>query len=281
MAWHELPLIIFTVLAQTSVGAFLVLGMLLLTKRIPVNTEQRLHKAMFVLWGLMGLGFVASVMHLGSPFRAMNALNMVGNSWLSNEIATGSLFFTLGGLFWLLSILKKGSEGLRKGLMLGAMVMGAIFMYAMIMVYMIDTVPTWYTGLTPAAFLLTMVVSGVALAHLLLLAAQHKLAAVDIALPILGLLGAVGVAIAVVMLSIHLGNVETSVTSALATVPDLAGLQSLRLVLLATGVMIWLLPLLTKKSPALTPMVMAFGLILVSELMGRGVFYGMHLTAGM
>ncbi|MNT31251.1 Anaerobic dimethyl sulfoxide reductase chain C [compost metagenome] len=154
-------------------------------------------------------------------------------------------------------------------------------MYAMIMVYMIDTVPTWYTGLTPAAFLLTMVVSGVALAHLLLLAAQHKLAAVDIALPILGLLGAVGVAIAVVMLSIHLGNVETSVTSALATVPDLAGLQSLRLVLLATGVMIWLLPLLTKKSPALTPMVMAFGLILVSELMGRGVFYGMHLTAGM
>ncbi|MFM5191458.1 DmsC/YnfH family molybdoenzyme membrane anchor subunit [Aeromonas media] len=88
-------------------------------------------------------------------------------------------------------------------------------------------------------------------------------------------------AIAVVMLSMHLGSVETSVTSALATVPDLAGFQSLRLVLLATGVMIWLLPLLTKKSPALTPMVMAFGLILVSELIGRGVFYGMHLTAGM
>ena len=97
MAWHELPLIIFTVLAQTSVGAFLVLGTLLLTKRIPVNIEQRLHKAMFVLWGLMGLGFVASVLHLGSPQRAMNALNMVGNSWLSNEIATGSLFFALGG----------------------------------------------------------------------------------------------------------------------------------------------------------------------------------------
>lgn len=281
MAWHELPLIIFTVLAQTSVGAFLVLGTLLLTKRIPVNIEQRLHKAMFVLWGLMGLGFVASVLHLGSPQRAMNALNMVGNSWLSNEIATGSLFFALGGLFWLLSVLEKGSEGLHKGLMLGTMAMGAVFMYAMIMVYMIDTVPTWYTGLTPAAFLLTMVVSGVALAHLLLLVAQHKLTAADTALPVLGLLGAFGVAIAVAMLSIHLGGIETSVASALALVPDLAGLQSLRLVLLAVGVVIWLLPLLTKKSPALVPMAVAFGLILVSELVGRGVFYGIHLTAGM
>ncbi len=40
----------------------------------------------------MGLGFLASIMHLGSPMRAFNSLNRVGASGLSNEIAAGSIF---------------------------------------------------------------------------------------------------------------------------------------------------------------------------------------------
>ncbi len=39
----------------------------------------------------MGLGFLASIMHLGSPMRAFNSLNRVGASALSNEIAAGSV----------------------------------------------------------------------------------------------------------------------------------------------------------------------------------------------
>ncbi|RJX71935.1 dimethylsulfoxide reductase [Vibrio sinensis] len=281
MAWHEWPLIVFTVLAQTSVGAFLVLSVLLLAKQFPSRTEQRLHKAMFGLWVVMGVGFLSSVMHLGSPFRAMNALNMVGSSWLSNEIAGGSMFFALGGLFWLLSIVRKGAEGVRKSLMLGAMAAGSFFMYSMIMVYMIDTVPTWYTGLTPAAFLLTMVVSGVALAHLLLTIAQHEVTPVNTVLPLLGLFAAFGVAISTSMLSVHLGGIQTSVTSALAIVPDLATLQFTRLAILSLGVVIWLVPVFVKKAPTVAPMAIAFVLILASELIGRGVFFGMHLSAGM
>lgn len=44
------------------------------------------------LWVVMGLGFLASIMHLGSPMRAFNSLNRVGASGLSNEIAAGSIF---------------------------------------------------------------------------------------------------------------------------------------------------------------------------------------------
>ncbi|MGY3967276.1 DmsC/YnfH family molybdoenzyme membrane anchor subunit [Aeromonas enteropelogenes] len=281
MAWHEWPLILFTVMAQTAVGAFLILSALLLARRISAETEPRLHRAMLGLWVLMGLGLVASVMHLGSPLRAMNALNMVGHSWLSNEIAGGMAFFAFGGLYWLLSVLDKGSEGGRRGLMLGAILAGLFFMYAMIMVYMIDTVPTWYTGLTPASFLLTMGVGGGALAHLLLLAARHDVAVADTALPVWGLLVALGVAIAVMLLSLHLGGIENSVTSALARVPDLAVTQSVRLVLLAAGVLLWLWPLFTKRTPTAALMAVSFGFILVSELVGRGVFYGIHLTAGL
>lgn len=45
----------------------------------------------------MGIGFLASVMHLGSPLRAFNSLNRIGASALSNEIASGALFFAVGG----------------------------------------------------------------------------------------------------------------------------------------------------------------------------------------
>ena len=54
------------------------------------------------LSGLMGIGFIASTMHLGSPLRAFNSLNRVGASSLSNEIASGAIFFAVGGIGWLL-----------------------------------------------------------------------------------------------------------------------------------------------------------------------------------
>lgn len=55
----------------------------------------------------MGIAFIASVMHLGTPIRAFNSLNRIGESALSNEIASGSVFFAVGGLYWLLAMLKK------------------------------------------------------------------------------------------------------------------------------------------------------------------------------
>lgn len=54
--------------------------------------RQRIVRGMFFLWLLMGIGFIASVMHLGSPLRAFNSLNRIGASGLSNEIAAGSYF---------------------------------------------------------------------------------------------------------------------------------------------------------------------------------------------
>ncbi|WP_318402940.1 DmsC/YnfH family molybdoenzyme membrane anchor subunit [Photobacterium leiognathi] len=281
MAWHEWPLIVFTVLAQTSVGAFLVLATMMLTKQLSLAAEKRLNQAMFGLWAIMGVGFLASVMHLGSPLRAMNALNMLGSSWLSNEIATGSAFFALGGMFWLLSVLKLGSVAIRKAFMVGAMLVGVAFMYAMTMVYMIDTVPTWYTPLTPAAFMITMLISGTALAQLLLSVAKHDSTVANKLLPIMGLVGMFAVVMVVMLLSSHLASIETSVTTALAVVPEHTSLQLTRIVLTVAAMVLWLLPVVQRKKVTVLPMAMAFTMIVVAELIGRGMFYGMHLSAGM
>ena len=109
--WHEWPLVIFTVLGQCVAGALIVAGVAWLRERDPM-ARNRLVRSMFFLWLVMGVGFVASILHLGSPLRAFNSLNRIGASALSNEIAAGSLFFAIGGIWWLLNWLGKMPAGL-------------------------------------------------------------------------------------------------------------------------------------------------------------------------
>ena len=117
----------------------------------------------------MGIGFIASMLHLGSPMRAFNSLNRVGASALSNEIASGSIFFAVGGIGWLLAMLKKLSPALRTLWLIVTMVLGVVFVWMMVRVYnSIDTVPTWYSIWTPMGFFLTMFMGGPLLGYLLL-----------------------------------------------------------------------------------------------------------------
>ena len=84
--WHEWPLMIFTVFGQCVAGGFIVLALALLKGDLRAEAQQRVIACMFGLWVLMGIGFIASMLHLGSPMRAFNSLNRVGASALSNEI---------------------------------------------------------------------------------------------------------------------------------------------------------------------------------------------------
>lgn len=159
--WHEWPLMIFTVFGQCVVGGFIVLALALMKGDLRAETQQRVITCMFALWVLMGIGFIASMLHLGSPVRAFNSLNRVGSSALSNEIASGSIFFAVGGIGWLLAVLKKLSPALRNLWLLLTMVLGVLFVWMMVRVYnSIDTVPTWYSVWTPLGFFLTLLMGG-------------------------------------------------------------------------------------------------------------------------
>ena len=112
--WHEWPLVLFTVLGQSVAGAIIVSGLGWLSLNNNSEARQRLVRGMFFIWLIMGIGFLASIIHLGSPLRALNALNRVGSSALSNEIASGALFFAVGGFWWLVTILGKMPRVLAK-----------------------------------------------------------------------------------------------------------------------------------------------------------------------
>ncbi|WP_343644482.1 dimethyl sulfoxide reductase anchor subunit family protein [Enterobacter sp.] len=276
--WHEWPLVIFTVFGQCVAGALIVMGFAWLNEK-DAAVKARIVRSMFYLWVMMGIGFMASVLHLGSPLRAFNSLNRLGSSALSNEIAAGSVFFAVGGFWWLVSAIGKMPPAVGKIWLIVSQILGLVFVWAMTRVYQIDTVPTWYTGYTTLAFFLTLALGGPLFAALLLRVAkapgQRALAA---AASVLALLVSVAV---VVLQSNELAAIHSSVQQASALLPDYGSLQVWRLVLVAAGLGCWICPLVRRQEPKTLALFAGIILVVLGELLGRGLFYGLHMTAGM
>ncbi|SLR46951.1 dimethyl sulfoxide reductase anchor subunit family protein [Klebsiella pneumoniae] len=279
--WHEWPLMVFTVFGQCVVGGFIVLALALMTGKLSREQELRVVGSMFGLWVLMGIGFIASTMHLGSPLRAFNSLNRMGASSLSNEIASGAIFFAVGGIGWLLAVYKKLPAGLRSLWLVVTMVLGVIFVWMMVRVYnTIDTVPTWYTVWTPLSFFLTLFIGGPLLGYLLLRVAGVDGWALRL-LPVVSLLALLVSIMVVVMQGSELATIRSSVQQASALVPDYGLLMAWRVVLLALALACWCVPQIRGRKPAVSLLGLAFVLILAGEMIGRGIFYGLHMTVGM
>ncbi|WP_447510452.1 dimethyl sulfoxide reductase anchor subunit family protein [Citrobacter gillenii] len=279
--WHEWPLMIFTVFGQCVVGGFIVLALALMKGGLRPDAQQRVVACMLGLWVLMGIGFIASMLHLGSPMRAFNSLNRIGASALSNEIASGSLFFAVGGIGWLMVTLKKMPSALRTLWLIVTMVLGVVFVWMMVRVYnTIDTIPTWYSLWTPLGFFLTLFLGGPLLGYLLLRVAGVDGWAMRL-LPAISIFALVVSAIMAVMQGAELATIHSSVQQASALVPDYGSLMAWRIAALALALCCWVVPQVKGYQPAVPLLSVAFILLLVGELIGRGVFYGLHMTVGM
>ena len=279
--WHEWPLIIFTVLAQCVVGAFIVMALVLAEGKQANQVAHTARLRMFFLWVLLGVAFVASVMHLGSPARAFNALNRMGASPLSNEIACGSLFFALGGVYWLLAVCNTLPPALSKCWLLVTSLTGIGFLYAMARVYHITTVPTWDPVYTSLSFTLTALIGGPFLGYLLLRSAGAAARGSVRWLPLVSLLALIISCAAWLCQVAGLNSIQSSVQSASSLVPALGALLGGRLALIALGLGCWITPLLTHKTPGVLALVSGFTLVVGGELIGRGIFYGLHMTVGL
>ncbi|MEF1311402.1 dimethyl sulfoxide reductase anchor subunit [Vibrio mytili] len=281
MIFHEYSLIFFTVLAQTAVGAYLLVSARSLALGFDDKKINSYKVPMFALWAIMGIGFLFSITHLGSPLRAFNSFNQLGSAWLSNEVFFGAAFFAVGGLQWLLSVLKVGGTAIQKALMVVAMVLGCIFMYAMVNVYMINTVPTWFNIYTPLSFVMTMAVCGLLLSQLVIVAANDSRFTVDRNIIMFAVV-AVAISLAVTVGKMNLvGDIQSSIVKASDLVDGLGSYLSVQVLLLLAGMLIWVLPMINKTAVNPINLTVALVLIIASELIGRGLFYSLHMTSGL
>ena len=164
MNTSELALVIFTIAAQMSVGAFLVLGGVhfFATRYAGIEEADKLSDlALLAIGPVMILGLIVSFFHLGNPLNAWRAITNLATSWLSREILFGVLFAGFGFLFALIQWRKIGSPGLRNAVALVAAAFGVGLVVSMAMVYYtLPSVPAWNNWATLAAFFATTILLG-------------------------------------------------------------------------------------------------------------------------
>lgn len=161
---HELPLVFFTVLAQSAVGAFILLR---LVSGPGLMAPRRLAVGLFSTLCLFGVAMLIATFHLGQPFRAINVLLRMGHSPMSDEIALAAVFAASGGAAALGLLVDRGYSRLCHLLSWVATLAGIALLFAIPRVYQLSTVATWDTFYTPVLMLLTAFSGGGLLAAVL------------------------------------------------------------------------------------------------------------------
>lgn len=305
MEVREWALILFTILAQMSVGSFWVLGVVHYYAKRKTNEEEadRLSdRALLVIGPLMILGLLASLFHLGDPLSAFRAVTNVGSSWLSREILFGVLFAILGGLFAIMQWRKWTSFTIRNVIAILAGIAGLGLVISMSGVYMLPTQPAWNTLATPIFFLTTTLLlgslaMGTAFTANYLYLKRKEEAGLDMQLELLrGSLRGISVT-ALVVLGIQLivaplyiaalsAGVPEAQESASMLVDDYVTIFVLRLVLSLIGAGLFAIVLYQSASGEAKDRTMAymvygaFAFVLVAEVLGRYLFYAIQVPVG-
>lgn len=156
--WEELPLVAFTLLAQMAAGMAAALLF------IQPSTFDLL-----TVGFLLGLGGLASFLHLGTKKNAWCAVSHLQKSWLSREILMVGLF----GAAWLLSFMAHSPlftdycplmtvhcSLITDYCSLITALLGLGLVYSMSQVYRLRAVPAWNSWRTEAAFFLSAGILG-------------------------------------------------------------------------------------------------------------------------
>ncbi|MEA3412801.1 MAG: DmsC/YnfH family molybdoenzyme membrane anchor subunit [Pseudomonadota bacterium] len=181
---REDPLVVFTLITQAVVGAFLTLflGPLFgLDVLSPAKHPVAYPALLFALLGLETFALVLSTLHLGKPHRFYRAFNNLRYSPVSREVASLAVFYnflsayTLIGAFpglfaWLPDDWVRGAA-LATGW--GAAITGPAALYFMSRIYRIAARPFWDHWQVLTAFYGNMLALGPLLAGLPLAVALH------------------------------------------------------------------------------------------------------------
>jgi anaerobic dimethyl sulfoxide reductase subunit C (anchor subunit) len=147
-------LLLFTLLVQAGVGSFLLAQV----------TGKRKMRSVSLFLTAAGTGI--SFFHLGSPAKATFALNNLKSSWLSREILFALLFLALLILLFLIERKDGFPPALGRPLGLLTGLAGIALIFCMAKLYMLPTVPAWNSPATPITFFLTTLLLGAQIAAL-------------------------------------------------------------------------------------------------------------------
>ena len=146
----------FTLLTQICVGLF---GTTLCNIWAGQDIESHISFInLSICLGLITLGLIVAMAHLGNPKNAPRTLTNIAGSWLSREIITINFLAAGIGLLWSFTWL----DILRNVLFIeiAVLIIGIFAVWTMSKVYGLKTVPVWNHLSTPMDFYGTVFLSG-------------------------------------------------------------------------------------------------------------------------
>jgi anaerobic dimethyl sulfoxide reductase subunit C (anchor subunit) len=307
MSIREWALITFTVLTQMSVGAFLVLGVahFFAARSAGMDEADRLSdRALLAIGPVLVLGLLASLFHLGNPLNAYRAVGNLSTSWLSREILSSVSFTLVGALFALMQWRKIGTFALRTAVAGLAALIGVVLVYSMSQVYQLPSQPAWDNWGTPLSFFSATLLLGALVIGAAFVANYAYLQRNDpscaeaqcqllrgalrwIALAAVLLLGVELIAAPLQVAYLAASQSPAAISSAQLMFGQYGLIFALRLVLVfigagVLGVFLYQNAMSPGREKIMGSVAYAsLALVLVSEVLGRFVFYASHVRIGL
>jgi len=160
----QLSLVFFTLLVQSAVGGLWCIQLALFLFQTKINSSNLTYQ-LAVLLGLLLIGQVSAMAHLGKPSASVNAPQNLKSSWLSREILSVNFFFGVLAILVVLAFFRPAL--LNQWVILTGCFAGGMALYTMTRVYLLRTVPVWNHAATPLAFLGSTLLLGAILFSLL------------------------------------------------------------------------------------------------------------------
>ena len=103
----------------------------------------------------------SAIFHLGHPLRSVFSINNLRHSWLSREALSGLIFGLSICLTILMQLLEPHTFLLRNVFIILGIISGVVYVFVISRLYMLRTVPAWNHFGTPATFITTSLLLGI------------------------------------------------------------------------------------------------------------------------
>lgn len=281
---EEWPLMTFTLLAQLSIGTFIIL---MVIKALIGNQDSQASRALSFGFMVVGpvtlLALIFSVFHLGDPLGAPRSILNLASSWLSREILTTGGFFALWIVSWWLA--RKGKESNALGWITVLVGLAAIF--SMSHIYSSSVRPAWANTNTYVAFFGATFAMGVLGAVSVFALGMKGIVSESVtkALSTVSFVGVAAVVLPLLYFPMYLSGLKTGGVTAEASAQVLTGSMGLlifRAILSVVGAVL-LVYLLKKQgnkahSFPVSAILLALVLVVAGEFMGRYLFYACGIS---
>jgi anaerobic dimethyl sulfoxide reductase subunit C (anchor subunit) len=288
----EWPLVIFTILVQMSVGLLIVSELACLTGGAAARDLLKGREFFSLVLGVAGLLF--SFGHLGTPTHSPFAILNLAHSWLSREILCTSAFL---GCLVVLTITRHIVLFRAFSRLVAAVagLLGLATIFVMSRVYMIVTVPAWNSPATLLNFVGAALLLGALATGLLACSrwsgesngeARSPIARIMSLVLLFAALGLVAKFIEIpVSLFAGLATNARGVSATSALLTDGLGPYVLQVVLLIVGTALFVHVAATvMRGNVVLLSLLGTGALFVAlagEVLGRFVFFNMHVLIGL